>query len=454
MVRMRWCSEAISLSGTHTALLTHLSSSSSSSFRNNKTSVLFQFHNHNHNHPFFFFFKFKFNNSFSSSTSLTHHRLKPLAARRVQNSSSKKEEDNFDDFVVVNFYHFVFINDPQELVAKHLSFVELEGLDINGRIYLNEQGINAQYSGPSKDAMAYVNWIKEDSRFSNILVQISPSKTGHTFPVLKLRYKPSLVQFEGGTSNLPLLDPSMRALPLAPSEWREKLEAINDPHSKDYPDRDYIILDVRNGYEWDIGHFRGAQRPNVDCFRSTSFGLSQEEITASDPLSNVDKENTNILMYCTGGIRCDVYSTILRQHGFQNLYTLKGGVSNYIRNEGPAEWIGNLFVFDSRLSLPPPVDDPKAITEGGMTPVSRDDKFAKCYICNAGVNELRHRNCANLDCNLLFLCCRKCVKHLKGCCCLTCTSAPRLRPVLNGEQRYRKWHVYRDMDLPGQLKCS
>lgn len=93
-----------------------------------------------------------------------------------------------------------------------------------------------------------------------------------------------------------------------------------------------------------------------------------------------------------------------RQHGFQNLYTLKGGVSNYIKNEGPAEWIGNLFVFDSRLSLPPPVDHPQAITEGGTTiPVSRDDKFAKCYICNAGVSELRHRNCANLDCNLLFL---------------------------------------------------
>lgn len=112
---------------------------------------------------------------------------------------------------------------------------------------MNEQGINAQYSGPSKDAMAYVNWIKEDSRFSDILIQISPSETGHTFPVLKLRYKPSLVQFEGGTSNLPLLDPSMRALPLAPSEWRERLEAINDAHSKDCPNRDYIILDVRNG---------------------------------------------------------------------------------------------------------------------------------------------------------------------------------------------------------------
>lgn len=88
-----------------------------------------------------------------------------------------------------------------------------------------------------------------------------------------------------------------------------------------------------------------------------------------------------------------------RQHGFQNLYTLKGGVSHYIKNEGAAEWVGNLFVFDSRLSLPPPV----AIPEGRMTPVSSDDKFAKCYTCNVEVSELRHRNCANLDCNLLFL---------------------------------------------------
>ncbi|PNY15232.1 rhodanese-like domain-containing protein chloroplastic-like [Trifolium pratense] len=319
------------------------------------------------------------------------------------------------------------------------------------------------YSGPSKDAMVYVNWIKEDDRFSNILVQISQSEIGHAFPSLKLRCPPFAfflyLKFKSDTSDLPVLDPSMRAIPLAPSEWRDRLEAINknDLHSKDYPNKDYILLDVRNGYEWDIGHFRGAQRPNVDCFRSTSFGLSQEEITASDPLSNVDKENTNILMYCTGGIRCDVYSTILRQHGFQNLYTLQGGVSNYIKNEGPAEWIGNLFVFDSRLSLPPPVYHPQANTEVGTptpTSVSSDDKFAKCYICNSGVSELRHRNCANLDCNLLFLCCKKCVKDLRGCCCLTCTTAPRLRPVLNGEHRYKKWHIYRDMDLQGNARIS
>ncbi|KAJ1394276.1 Rhodanese-like domain [Sesbania bispinosa] len=428
---MRWCSEVISVSRAHA-----LAPIITASFCN--TSVVFQVQK-----PFS---KFKFNSSFSS-LSLTHRKL---LAVQAQPSNSR---DDFD-FVVVNFYHFVFIKDPQAEVAKHLSFLDLEGLNINGRIYLNEQGINAQYSGPSKDAMAYVNWLKEDSRFSDILVQISPSENGHAFPTLKLRYKPSL--FEGGISHLPLLDPSMRAIPLEPSEWRDRLEAFNknDLPSKDDPKRNYILLDVRNGYEWDIGHFHRAQKPNVDCFRSTSFGLSQEEITASDPLSNVDKEKANILMYCTGGIRCDVYSTILRQQGFQNLYTLKGGVSHYLKNEGPAEWVGNLFVFDSRLSLPPSVYYPGDTTEAETTPVSGDDRFAKCYICNSEVSELRHRNCANLDCNFLFLCCRKCVKDLRGCCCLTCTTAPRLRPVLNGYQRYKKWHIYRDMDLHGNMRTS
>ncbi|RZB95476.1 Rhodanese-like domain-containing protein 8, chloroplastic [Glycine soja] len=217
---------------------------------------------------------FKFSNF--SSLALTHCKLVPSALPLTQPSSSRKDFD----FVVVNFYHFVFIQDPQAEVAKHRSFLELEGLDINGRVYLNEQGINAQYSGPSKDAMAYVNWLRKDNRFSNILVQISPSEKGHTFPILKLRYKSSLVQ-----------------------------------------------------------------------------------ITASDPLSNVDEEKANILMYCTGGICCDVYSTILR-------------------------------------------------------------------------------------------CCRQCVEDLRGCCCLTCTTAPRRRPVLNGMQRYKKWHYYRDMDFQGKLKIS
>ncbi|XP_057967011.1 rhodanese-like domain-containing protein 8, chloroplastic isoform X2 [Malania oleifera] len=259
-----------------------------------------------------------------------------------------------DDFIVVNFYKFVFISDPQGEVSRHLSF--LQGLDIHGRIYLNEQGINAQYSGPSKVAHAYVEWLRDDHKFSDVFVQVSPALNGHAFPGLRLRYKPSLVQLEGGTSHLPLLDPSMQATPLAATEWRKRLETVPKNDDASNGTMNYVLLDVRNGYEWDIGHFQGAQRPDVECFRSTSFGLSESQAIAPDPLAHVNKEETDILMYCTGGIRCDVYSAILR-------------------------------------------------------------------------------------------CCAKCVNELRGCCCLDCTAAPRLRPVLPSNQRYGRWHIYRDMHL-------
>ncbi|KAI8528583.1 hypothetical protein RHMOL_Rhmol12G0159300 [Rhododendron molle] len=308
------------------------------------------------------------------------------------------EEDYKDhEFIVVNFYHFVSIEDPDDEVAKHLAFLQSchvqepfprlqppnvggkkeaargggfrrryglstltkervavgsrpsvpllvgalqeksyqgpskrMGLDIRGRIYVNEQGFNAQcpisvgdvglaalqFSGPLKDALAYVKWLREDHRFSGVLFQVSPALGGHAFPRLKLRYKPSLVQasyiLEGGISHLPLIDPPMRATPLTPCQWKQRLEAANKSNESSTwkSIRNFILLDVRNGYEWDIGHFHGAQRPDVDCFRSTSFGIS--EVNGSDPLACVDKEKTDILMYCTGGIRCDIYSTILR----------------------------------------------------------------------------------------------------------------------------------------------
>nr|XP_018676361.1 PREDICTED: rhodanese-like domain-containing protein 8, chloroplastic isoform X1 [Musa acuminata subsp. malaccensis] len=399
-----------------------------------------------------------FCSSSSSFSSFSFPRIFPIrpASRAKGVVASRRSPDQEpdagrgDDFVVVSFYKFVVIENPQAEVAWHLAF--LQGRDIHGRVYVNEQGINAQYSGPNEDALAYADWVKEDQRFSDILVQVSAASHGHAFPRLKLRYKPSLVQLEGGVSHLPLVDPSMRAYPLTPSDWRKRLLSVNNvsrpTHESDgqVSDRKCLLLDVRNGYEWDVGHFQGAQRPNVDCFRSTSFGLSEQEVASSDPLAGIDKEHTDILMYCTGGIRCDVYSTILRQKGFQNLYTLSGGVSNYLKNEGSAEWVGNLFVFDGRLSLPPSTYKPGANTNAAARPnmVHKNNTFARCYICGSEFLEFRHRNCANIDCNRLFLSCSSCVTQLSGCCCLHCTSAPRLRPVLRGHQRYQKWHMYRD----------
>ncbi|KAM1238873.1 hypothetical protein TB2_039499 [Malus domestica] len=192
-------------------------------------------------------------------------------------SYESRGEDN--EWVVVNFYHFVMIKDAEAVAvavaAKHPSFVE--GLNIRGRIYLNEQGI--MHSGLSRDALvAYFEWLRGNERFSGILVQVSAATNGHC-----------------GNTNI---------------------DASNDNLK-----RNQILLEVRNGYEWDIGHFEGARRPDMDCFRSTSFGFSQPEVISADPLENVDKEKTDVLMYCTGDIRCNVYSTILRQKGFQHLYT-------------------------------------------------------------------------------------------------------------------------------------
>ncbi|KAI3834907.1 hypothetical protein MKW98_016020 [Papaver atlanticum] len=389
-----------------------------------------------------------FRNSFSTkSKNEKNFNCKSTFSSDSDDGFSSTPSINDDDFIVVNFYRFVYIENPEEEVAKQLLF--LQDFDIHGRIYINEQGINAQFSGPVKDSLRYVDWLKKDPKFSEILVQISPSlDNNHAFPKLRLRYKPSLVQYEGGISHLPILESSMRAIPLTPNEWREKLLGnLNDF------DRKIVLLDVRNGYEWDIGHFNGAKKPQVDSFRTTSFGLSESESSTAnvnvddDPLSGVDKEKTEVLMYCTGGIRCDVYSTILRQRGYKNLYTLKGGVSNYLQKEGSDGWIGNLFVFDSRLSLPPSAYNPEA-SANGVDPQPDNDAFARCYICGLQrLKDLRHRNCANLDCNMLILSCNNCVEEFKGCCCSDCMSAPRIRPVLTGPQRYKKWHIYRDAEL-------
>eukprot|EP01018_Ginkgo_biloba_P011285 Gb_25943 [translate_table: standard] len=258
----------------------------------------------------------------------------------------------------------------------------------------------------------------------------------------------------------------MRAVPLTPSEWRKRLENADSSETKldESPigentsldkRRKMLLLDVRNGYEWDVGHFQEAQRPDVDCFRSTAFGLSDSKISISDPLVGVDKESTDIMMYCTGGIRCDVYSAILRQRGFQNLYTLKGGIAHYLKEEGPSKWIGNLFVFDSRLSISPSVYKPMDTTNKQVKDLSFGDKiwdkdcraaekrtFGRCCLCGSHLSEIRHRNCANLDCNKLILSCHACVEEFKGCCSMACTCAPRLRPILPS---YERWHKYRDL---------
>ncbi|KAG2497051.1 hypothetical protein HYH03_005050 [Edaphochlamys debaryana] len=338
---------------------------------------------------------------------------------------------NPTDYCIVNFYHLTPVEDPQAAVEQHRKWVEQMGLDIRGRIYISSQGMNCQYGGTVEQATAYAEWVKQQPGFQGLRYTVWPSPEGHAFPKLRLKYKPSLISLAGGMEALPITDPAARATPLEPREWADMIAQAKE--------KKIVVLDIRNDYEWDAGHFEGAERPLEEVFAETPVGESEQELPAY--LKGADPE-APVMMYCTGGIRCDVYSTFLRQKGFKNMYTLEGGVQNYFREAGGQHWKGSLFVFDSRMALSP---------EEGDVP----RPAVPCQLCGSPDSELPHVNCANIDCNELFIACKACKSRLHGCCCEACTTAPRLlRPAKVEGGHYGAWGNYADRDEMGPIMST
>ncbi|BDA46497.1 Rhodanese-like domain-containing protein 8, chloroplastic [Coccomyxa sp. Obi] len=351
------------------------------------------------------------------------------------------------DYCVVNFYHLTDVNHPFQTLRAHQKW--MLGRDIQGRIYISAQGINAQYSGRREDALAYAHWVSQQRGFEGLKWMAEDCK-GHLFPKLRLKIRPNLVQLAGGTRDLPITDPEARATPLSPSQWQEMLRTavvpatlrqggpatagsdVGSGGTPGGPDaggnaQGVMVLDVRNAYEWDAGHFVGAQRPLEDHFNETPTDASGDaELPAYLQGASPD---TPVLMYCTGGIRCDIYSTYLRRKGFKNLYTLEKGIQNYLKEKGDDMWNGSLFVFDARMAVRP----------GQMDGAARQlPAAAPCQMCG-GAAELPHANCANIDCNKLFLACPACKKKHSGCCCEGCTRGQRLIRRANGGGNYARW---------------
>ncbi len=182
-----------------------------------------------------------------------------------------------------------------------------------------------------------------------------------------------------------------------------------------------VLIDVRNEYEWKVGHFKGADLPPCDTFR--------EFKDYADSLKDkVDAKNTPVMMYCTGGIRCELYSAVLKSKGFEKVYQLEGGVINYGLKQGSDHWLGKLFVFDDRLTIP--------ISEEA-TPV-----IGQCHHCHQPADT--YYNCANMDCNCLFICCKECALKFIGCCQDSCCDAERVRPFNKDQAHkpFRKRHHY------------
>ncbi|MCE5317580.1 MAG: rhodanese-related sulfurtransferase [Parachlamydia sp.] len=305
-------------------------------------------------------------------------------------------------YSVLAYYHLTPIADPHAEVSAQKDF--LSPLDATSRIYVSEQGINGQMCAAEADAKSYMEWMLSRPEFRDVAFKIHPYHE-QVFPRLTIKYRRQLVAFDQE------VDMAARAQHLAPEQWKEMLEA----------DDDHLLLDIRNDYEWKLGRFEGAEMP--PCETSRDF-----ESYAENLLSRVDPKTKPIMMYCTGGIRCEYYSSILKKKGFEKIYQLQGGVIGYGLKVGSDHWLGKLFVFDDRLSIP--------ISEKKTTVVG------ECHFCKTASES--YYNCANMDCNGLYLCCPDCLEKHAGCCQESCQSAPRLRPYhqQNPHKPFRRWHHY------------
>lgn len=287
---------------------------------------------------------------------------------------------------VLAYYFLTPIDDPKAEVVRHQDFFRTR--DITCRIYLSEEGINGQMSARKDHAEEYMDWLRSDPRFQGVSFKIHDS-TEHVFPRTTVKVRRQLVAFDRK------VDLRKGGEFLSPALWNEKLKE-KDP--------DTIVVDVRNGYEWDVGHFEGAKRPPCDTFRD--FPAYAQQLKEGR-----DLKKTRVLMYCTGGIRCEYYSAFMKEEGFSNVYQLDGGVIDYGLKEGSEHWKGKLFVFDDRLVVP--------VGSESQPPISH------CKHC--GVQNDVYYNCANMDCNTLFFSCVECLRKLSGCCSNSCLEG-RVRP--------------------------
>ncbi len=308
-----------------------------------------------------------------SDTMLLQNRVnKKELKKRIQEETIKR--------VTVSFYRYVIIEQPQEL--RDRLFKQWNELKILGRIYLAHEGINAQMSVPDENWELFKEQLHSDLRFKDIPFKIAVEDNGKSFYKLTIKVRPKIVAdgLDEGSFDVTNVGKHLSA--------KEFNEAMENP--------DTIVVDMRNHYESEVGYFIGAICPDADTFRE-ELPLVVEELK--------DKKDKKILMYCTGGVRCEKASAYLKHHGFKYVNQLHGGIIDYVRQikseRLPSKFIGKNFVFDERVG--------ERIT---------DDVIAQCHQC--GVPCDTHVNCANDDCHLLFIQCPDCTEKMKGCCTPEC----------------------------------
>ena len=311
-----------------------------------------------------------------------------MKLQKFPNKSELLRRLNQESFkrVTFSFYRYVILNDIENL--HHELIRKWSELNILGRIYIAHEGINAQMSISEEKFEAFRKQLDSDARFKDVPFKIAIEDNGKSFYKLTVKIRKKIVA-DGLKEDS--FDVTNVGTHLSAVEWNEAMLK-----------KDSIVVDIRNFYESEVGHFENAICPEAHSFR-------QELPMVKEILQG--KENKKILLYCTGGIRCEKASAFLKHHGFKDVNQLYGGIIEYARQvkaQGLAsKFKGKNFVFDERMG--------ERIT---------DDVISKCYQCGNGCDV--HYNCANDGCHLLFIQCGSCREKFEACCSEECKNVTHL----------------------------
>ena len=283
------------------------------------------------------------------------------------------------------FYKYVSVKDSEGFVQEHLQFCK--DLKVQGRILVGKEGINGSLSGTEKQINTYMKELRKYPEFSDITFKVGSSKD-HIFQKMHVRTRDEICVLNLKKD----VDPSKETgTYIAPEEFKKLMES----------NEDFVIIDARNDYEWKVGKFKNAVTLDIEYFRDFP-----------EKIKEIEKyKDKKVVTYCTGGIRCEKASALLKREGFKNVYQLEGGILNYSAQTDGSYFEGKCFMFDDRL----------------VVPINKKEKkiISQCFHCKQPSD--RFMNCPNIECNKLYICCEACDKKHQGFCCEECTKAKRIR---------------------------
>jgi UPF0176 protein len=282
--------------------------------------------------------------------------------------------------ITLSFYTYAHIGNPQEF--RDTLYRDWDKLGVRGRTYVAGEGINAQISVPAENWEAFQAQLDSISFLKGVRLNIAVEDDGKSFFKLKIKVRPKILA--DGLND--------ESFDVTKSGQHIDAESFNQLTEQE----DTVVIDMRNHYESEVGHFEGAVCPDVDTFRD-SLPIIREMLE--------EHRDKHIVMYCTGGIRCEKASAWFKHQGYEKVYQLEGGIIKYahdVKEKGlKNKFIGKNFVFDERLG--------ERISE---------DIIAHCHQCGAPCDT--HTNCQNVSCNLLFIQCEQCAEKMEGCCSPAC----------------------------------